>query len=76
MTKEVKKLLNDALNLSESERALLAASLIDSLDPGEGPTMEAAWETEIAKRISELDSGSIKSVPWSEARKLILKNLE
>lgn len=73
MSTKVKKLLDDALSqLTESERALLAASLIDSLDSEEDPSVESAWEKEISRRLIEITSGAISPLSWSEARKKIL----
>jgi putative addiction module component (TIGR02574 family) len=68
MTPDVAKLLEEALKLSAEARAALAASLLESLDED----AEAAWATEIAKRIHELDSGAVTPVPWPEARRRIL----
>jgi hypothetical protein len=35
----------------------------------------AAWETEIAKRIADLDSGKAKAIPWFEVRRRDLQKL-
>jgi len=35
----------------------------------------AAWDDEIKRRISELDSGKAKTVPWSEVRNRNLAKL-
>ncbi len=66
------KLLEEALKLSPEARAALAASLLESLEEGADEDVEAAWAAEIAKRIHELDSGAVRAVPWSEARRRIL----
>lgn len=66
------KLLNEALKLSPEERAALAASLLESLEESVDEDVEAAWATEIAKRVRELDSGEVVPVPWPEARRRIL----
>ena len=66
-----KQLLIEALGLSEEERAALAAELIDSLDSEVDPDAEAAWATEIRARVSEIESGRARVVPWSEARRRI-----
>ena len=50
----------------------MAGQLIDSLDDETDPDAEALWETEIAKRVDELDSGAVSTVPWFEARRRIL----
>ena len=65
------ELLREALKLPPEARAALAGSLIDSLDQEVDEGAEAAWEAEIERRLAELDSGSVKPVPWSEARRRI-----
>ena len=39
-------------------------------------TQEAAWSNEIRRRTGEIDSGKVKTIPWSEARKKIVGNTE
>ena len=76
MTKDAKKLLNEALVLSEEDRAILAASLIDSLDETSDPDVEDAWEAEIQKRSQEISNGKVKSIPWTDARKTLFDGIE
>jgi putative addiction module component (TIGR02574 family) len=52
-------------------RAALAGSLIDSLDETVDEDSEAAWATEIARRIKELDDSTTRPIPWAEARRRI-----
>ncbi len=59
------------MKLPPEARAALAGSLIESLDRGVDEGAEAAWETEIARRLAELDSSTVPLVPWSEARRII-----
>ena len=66
------RLLRDALRLSPEARAALAGALLDSLEAEPDPDAESAWDAEIRKRVAELDSGAVQTVPWSEARKIIL----
>ena len=33
--------------------------------------VEAAWADEINKRLNEIDSGAVRTIPWPEARKRI-----
>lgn len=68
VTEQASNLLQKALTLSEEERAELACSLIDSLDPTVDEGAASAWDQEIAQRISDLDSGRAKTVPWEEVR--------
>ena len=66
-----KQLLVEALRLSEEERAALAGELLESLDTEVDPDAEAAWAAEIRARLTEIESGRAKTVPWSEARRRI-----
>ena len=63
------KLLAAALRLKPRDRAALADRLVESLPPD--PDVEAAWEAEIKKRIDEIESGAVKPIPWSIARRQI-----
>ncbi len=69
MTREVSRLLEQALALSVEEQEALADSLISNLDGKVDEDVQATWEEEIGKRIKELDSGQAKTTPWSEIRK-------
>lgn len=66
---EAGELLKHALTLSERERAELASSLIDSLDPTVDADAELAWQQEIARRLEEVDAGKVKTIPWDEVRR-------
>jgi putative addiction module component (TIGR02574 family) len=66
-----KQLLVEALRLTDEERAALAGELLDSLDSDVDPDAEAAWAAEIRTRVSDLEAGRAKTVPWSEARRRI-----
>ena len=76
MTPTATKLLEEALQLSDRDRANLVASLIDSLDPAVDSDWEAAWSQEIARRVNELDEGSVKTVPWSAVRQKLRGRLD
>ena len=75
MTEQTSNLLQKALALSEEERADLACSLIDSLDATVDEDAMSAWDQEIAQRVSDLDSGQAKTVPWEELRSRISSKL-
>ena len=66
-----KDLLVEALRLKDEERAALAGELIDSLDTEVDLDAEAAWAAEIRSRVSEIEAGRAKTIPWSEARRRI-----
>jgi putative addiction module component (TIGR02574 family) len=71
MTAEVSELLKKALALPAEARAALAGSLLESLDETVDASAEEEWSQEIARRIAELDSGKVKPIPWSEARRQV-----
>jgi putative addiction module component (TIGR02574 family) len=66
-----KTLLTEALRLSPEERAALAGELIQSLETDIDPDAEAAWSEEIRARLAQLDTGTAKTIAWSEARRRI-----
>ena len=71
MSQDVSELLKKALALPAEARAALAGSLLESLDETLDAAAEEEWNKEIARRIGELDSGKVKPIPWSEARRQI-----
>jgi putative addiction module component (TIGR02574 family) len=75
MSEDAKKVLNQALALTEVERAGLAAYLIASLEEEETGDVEAAWEVELKTRIDDLDSGNTVGITWSSLRKKILEGI-
>jgi len=73
MNADLSRLLKEALRLPAEARGALAGHLIDSLDSTLDPDIEAAWDAEITRREQELDSGKVKTIPWAEARREILR---
>jgi putative addiction module component (TIGR02574 family) len=74
MTAMADRVLQDALRLSEEERAGIAARLIESLDVGperEAAEVEAAWAAEIERRCAALDAGTTGTTSWDELRRQI-----
>ena len=69
MKRDAAEILKEALALPTEARAALAGSLLDSLDTDVDEDAEAAWATEVNRRVAELDSGAVKTVPWAEVRR-------
>lgn len=69
MTQQARELLEKALALPENERAELAGNLISSLDTTLDPDLDAAWQSEVRRRVEEVQSGKVKTVAWDEVRK-------
>ena len=68
MARELNELFREAADLSEQDRATLAGLLIESLDPKPDPGVDQAWADEIARRVSELDEGTVETIPWEQVR--------
>jgi len=75
MTEQALELLQKALTLPEADRAALAGSLLESLDRVVDADAEIAWQSEVSRRISDLDSGKAKTVPWEELRSSLAARL-
>jgi putative addiction module component (TIGR02574 family) len=69
MKREAAEILKDALALPTEARAALAGSLLDSLDTEVDEDAEAAWAAEVSRRVGELDSGMVQTIPWAEVRR-------
>ena len=63
MARDLKDLFSEAADLSERDRATLAG-----LDPNPDPGVERAWADEIARRVAELDAGTVETIPWERVR--------
>ncbi len=54
----------EAMRLTPQERADLADKLWVSVDTPE--EVAAAWDAEIARRIAQLDSGEVETIPFEQ----------
>lgn len=72
MAPTTQRLFEEALQMTENERADLALRLIDSLTWDPESDVRAAWDAEIAERIADIDKGRVKPIPWPEARRMIV----
>lgn len=64
-------LLQEAMKLPPEARAALAGSLLESLDTDVDPDAEAAWSTEIERRLREIEQGTVNTVSWDEVQRRI-----
>jgi putative addiction module component (TIGR02574 family) len=67
MPPQVSELLEKALALSTQERGLLIDRLVETLDndPAE-EGVEAAWDEEIKRRVEDIRSGRVKTIPGGQ----------
>ena len=68
MTHEAHELLQKALALPENERAELAGNLISSLDATVDQDVDAAWQEEVVRRLQEVQSGKVETIPWEDVQ--------
>jgi len=60
-TSSIQKIRDDAMKLPDADKADLADLLWSSV--ADQNVIDAAWDSEIAHRVAELDAGRTKSVP-------------
>jgi len=70
------ELFKQALDLDEKDRATLAGLLISSLEASPDEGLEEAWRVEVARRVSELDAGSVEAVAWDELKDKLHKRID
>lgn len=75
MSRTVTDLWKKAAELSDEERATLAGLLIESLEGEPDPEVEEAWAMEIERRLAELDTGTVETIPWEQVRQRLLDRL-
>ena len=75
MATSTKELYEQALTLDENDRAALANLILESLEASD-PDAEQAWSEEIKRRVAELDSGAVQTIPWSEVRSNLAAKLD
>ena len=68
MERNFKEVLQEAVQLSERDRAALAGVLIETLDPVSEPDVEAAWSEEIKRRLAEVDERAVELIRWEDVR--------
>ncbi|MDP1606004.1 MAG: addiction module protein [Rhodocyclaceae bacterium] len=63
----VEQITDEALALPSEARALLADRLVESLDPAEDGYIRQLWMRKARRRIDEVRSGEVKTIPADEA---------
>jgi putative addiction module component (TIGR02574 family) len=75
MTSSARKLLQDALVLSEDERLELASETIASVDGPRDVDWDAAWLAELDRRTEAAKARGGTGTDWTDARARILRRL-
>ena len=73
MSEQAQAIFDEAMKLPIGERESLVSRLMrandeEPLTDAELAAHEEAWAPEIRRRIAELESGRVQTVPWSEVR--------
>ena len=67
-------ILNELANLPVEERALIADSLLQTLNPSQ-PEIEQQWLKIAQQRLVEISSGKVKTVPLNDVMTRINSHL-
>ena len=62
MKADAKKILEEAMHLEPSTRALIAETLLESLDFEEDFEISPAWRDEIQRRCEQIDRGEVELI--------------
>ena len=68
MNARIDHLLDEALLLPTDQRSALVVALLDSIEGSDDPSVSDAWRAEILRRKAGLRDGSIRALPWAEAK--------
>ena len=70
MIHSVERILNEAMHLKPSERAVIAQQLINSISVNEDE-LEQEWLNLAEQRFNEIKSKKVKPVSWKEIKERI-----
>ena len=73
MASSTKELYQSAMDLNDHDRAELVGMLLESLDLQVEDGVEAAWLSEIERRVADIDTGAVEPVPWTEVRSRVFE---
>jgi len=68
MRRSATEILEDARQLPPDEVDWIIERLLIKGDPEPDAAIEAAWDSEIKRRLDEIDSGAVELVPGEEVR--------
>ncbi|PYO03454.1 MAG: addiction module antitoxin RelB [Candidatus Rokuibacteriota bacterium] len=73
MARSARELFEEAMRLDPEERATLMRLLIETLEAESEEGVDDAWRVEIERRMAELDSGTVQTIPWEELRERLYR---
>jgi putative addiction module component (TIGR02574 family) len=75
MTPKAQQVLRQALRLPPRARADIASTLLHSLDDNDDPDAAEAWAAEIDRRVKDVESGKVRLIAWTQARRSLRAGL-
>ncbi len=75
MSPNAQRLLDEARQLPPDEREWLAECLLIDDENVSAAALESAWDTEIKRRLDEIDSGAVEMIPGEEVMARMLNKL-
>jgi hypothetical protein len=66
MNRSAAEILEDARQLPPGDLEWLLQNLVHEGDGASGAEIEAAWDSEIMRRLDEIDSGALKLLPLED----------
>jgi putative addiction module component (TIGR02574 family) len=66
MGPRAQEVLKAVLELPENERVDVLGALIENIDGPAQEGVDEAWAAEIKRRIEEVESGAVKTIPWEQ----------
>lgn len=70
-----KRIFEQAMNLPQAERRLLAEALLESTIEESEHEVDPAWRDEVLRRIEQVRRGEVQPESWSEVRRQIREAL-
>jgi hypothetical protein len=67
MKADPQRIIDDALQLDPSARALIAETLLESLVVGPDFEVSQAWLAEVRRRCAEIENGAVTLIPGDQA---------
>ena len=66
MSTLLERIREQAKQLSDDERCILGAELLESDGDGDAADVEQAWDQEILRRVEEIKSGKVQMIPMEQ----------
>lgn len=73
---QLHRLAEELLSLPTAFRAYLADRLVDSIDQYADPEIEAAWRSEVERRLEEYEQGKVEGISSEEVFREARKSLD